>query len=79
MMGVIRRQWRWFWNTREIEEMNSEECDYESKEERDGVHPIGGIEPLEENKRGYDDSRGEADVVHRVDTRQLRQGETWDQ
>ena len=74
-MGVVRRQWRRFWDTREIEEMNPEECDNESKEERDGVHPIGGIEPLEENKGGHNDSRREADIVHRVDTGQLRQGE----
>jgi hypothetical protein len=54
--------------------MNSEECDNESKEQRDGVHSIGGVEALEENKGGYDDSGREADVVHRVDTGHLRQG-----
>ena len=57
--------------------MNSKECNSESKEERDGVHPIGGIESLEENEGGYDDCRREADVVHRVDTRHPRQGEIW--
>ena len=55
--------------------MNSEECDNEPKEEGDGIHPISGIETLEENEGGYDDCRGEADVVHRVDTRPLRQQE----
>ena len=75
-MGILGRQWWWFWDTREIEEVNSKECDDESEEERDGVHSVGGIEPLEENKGSYDDSRREADVVHRVDTGQLRQGES---
>lgn len=73
MVGVLGREWWWFWNTREIEEVDSEECDNEPKEQRDGVHSIGGIEPLEENKGGYDDSGREADVVHRVDTGYHRQ------
>jgi len=79
MLGVLGGEWRWFWDARKIEEVNSEECDNEPKQERGGVHPIGGIEPLEENEGGYDDCGGEADVVHRVDTRQLRQGEIWNQ
>lgn len=75
MTGVLGRQWWRIWDARNIEEMNSEECDNEPKEEGDGVHPIGGIEPLEKNKRGDNDCRREADVVHRVDTRTLRQQE----
>lgn len=67
MTGVLGRQRWWIWDARNIEEMNSKEGDNEPKEERDGVHPIGGIESLEENEGGYDNCRREADVVHRVD------------
>lgn len=54
--------------SRKVQKVDTGKDDQESTEQRNCVDGIGGIEPLEENKRGAECGSGERDVVQGVDT-----------
>lgn len=56
---------------RKVEEVYAREDDQEPAKKRNGIHGISGIETFEEDKRRAKRSRGEGDVVERVDTAKL--------
>lgn len=50
----------------QVEKVYAREDDEKSTEEGDGVHCVGSVESLEENKRSAKRSGREGDVVERV-------------
>lgn len=55
--------------SRQVEQINTGEDDEEATEQRDRADGIGGIESLEENKRGTDRGGRKGDIVEGVDTK----------
>ena len=54
--------------SREVEEVNSEECDDKTAEEGQGISAVSGIKTLEKDKRGHNRRARESNIVHRVYT-----------